>query len=65
MREIFTGLRPHVQPEQLQGKTVVVVVNLAPRQMAKFGISHGMVLAVGEPPQPLFVQGARPGDRVS
>ena len=65
VREIFTGLRPHVQPEQLQGKTVVVVVNLAPRQMAKFGISHGMVLAVGEPPQPLFVQGARPGDRVS
>ncbi len=65
VRDIFTGLRPHVQPEQLQGKCVVVVVNLAPRKMAKFGTSHGMVLAVGEPPRPLFVDGARPGDRVS
>ncbi|MDP2344959.1 MAG: methionine--tRNA ligase [Deltaproteobacteria bacterium] len=65
VREIFTGLRPHVQPAQLAGKTVVVVCNLAPRKMAKFGISHGMVLAVGEPPLPLFVEGAKPGDRVS
>ena len=65
VREIFTGLRPHVQPEALHGKTVVVVVNLAPRKMAKFGSSHGMVLAVGEPPRPLFVDGAKPGDRVS
>lgn len=65
VREIFTGLRPHVQPEQLQGKTLVVVANLAPRQMAKFGQSHGMIMAVGEPPQPLFVDGARPGDRVT
>lgn len=64
-RTIFTGLRPHVQPEQLVGRTVVVVVNLAPRKMAKFGISHGMILAVGEVPTPLFVDGATPGDRVS
>ena len=63
-RTIFTGLRPHVQPEQLQGRTVVVVRNLAPRKMAKFGESHGMVLAVGEPPSPLFVDAAKPGDRV-
>jgi methionyl-tRNA synthetase len=63
-RTIFTGLRPHVQPEQLQGRTVVVVKNLAPRKMAKFGESHGMVLAVGEPPVPLFVDAAKPGDRV-
>jgi methionyl-tRNA synthetase len=65
VREIFTGLRPHVQPEQLQGRTVVVCANLAPRKMAKFGTSHGMILAAGEPPCPLFVDGARPGDRVS
>jgi len=64
-RTIFTGLRPHVQPEQLVGRTVVVVVNLAPRKMAKFGISHGMILAVGDVPTPLFVDGATPGDRVS
>jgi methionyl-tRNA synthetase len=65
VREIFTGLRPHVQPEQLQGRTVVVVANLAPRKMAKFGTSHGMILAAGEPPCPLFVDAAKPGDRVS
>ncbi len=65
VREIFTGLRPHVQPEQLQGRTVVVVANLAPRQMAKFGLSHGMIMAVGEPPCPLYVDAAKPGERVS
>ena len=64
IREIFTGLRPHVQPEQLQGRTVVVVANLAPRKMAKFGMSHGMILAAGDIPQPLFVDGATPGDRI-
>ena len=63
-REIFTGLRPHVQPEQLQDRTLVVVVNLAPRKMAKFGMSHGMILAVGDIPVPLFVDAATPGDRV-
>jgi methionyl-tRNA synthetase len=65
IREIFTGLRPHLQPEQLHGRTVVVVANLAPRKMAKFGTSHGMILAAGEPPSPLFVDAAKPGDRVS
>ncbi|MBM4281982.1 MAG: methionine--tRNA ligase [Deltaproteobacteria bacterium] len=65
VREIFTGLRPHVQPEQLQGRIVVVCANLAPRKMAKFGTSHGMILAAGEPPCPLFVDAAKPGDRVS
>jgi methionyl-tRNA synthetase len=64
-RTIFTGLRPHVDPAQLVGRTVVVVTNLAPRKMAKFGESHGMILAVGEPPSPLFVDTATPGDRVS
>jgi methionyl-tRNA synthetase len=63
-REIFTGLRPHVQPEQLAERTVVVVANLAPRKMASFGVSHGMILAVGDVPHPLFVDGVRPGDRV-
>ncbi len=65
-RTIFSGLRPHVQPEQLTGRKVVVVVNLAPRKMAKFGESHGMILAVGEVPVPLFVDDAvAPGSRVS
>lgn len=62
-RDIFAGLRPHVAPETLVGRIVVVVANLAPRKM-KFGISSGMMLAAGETPVPLFVDGARPGDRI-
>ena len=62
-REIFAGLRPHVAPEALLGRMVVVVANLAPRKM-KFGVSSGMMLAAGEVPVPLFVDGAAPGDRI-
>jgi methionyl-tRNA synthetase len=62
-RDIFAGLRPHIAPEALVGRMVVVVANLAPRKM-KFGVSSGMMLAAGETPVPLFVDGAAPGDRV-
>ena len=63
-RQIFSGLRPHVEPEQMLGRHVVVVVNLAPRQMAKFGESHGMILAAGEVPVPLFMDDVAPGSAV-
>lgn len=43
-RTIFAGIRAFYTPEQLIGKKVVVVANLAPRKM-RFGISEGMVLA--------------------
>jgi methionyl-tRNA synthetase len=63
-RTVFTGLRPHVEPPELTNKTVVVVYNLAPRKM-RFGTSEGMILACGEEkPQPLFLTGVNPGDRV-
>jgi methionyl-tRNA synthetase len=62
-KDIFAGLRPHVAPEALVGRVVVVVANLAPRKM-KVGTSHGMMLAAGEVPVPLFVDGATPGDRI-
>lgn len=63
-RHVFSGLRPHVEPAQLVGKTVVVVANLAPRKM-RFGVSEGMILACGEnKPIPLIIEGASPGDRV-
>jgi len=42
-RNIFSGIAAHYTPDQLQGKYVVVVANLAPRKM-KFGVSEGMVL---------------------
>ena len=43
-RQICAGLRQHYQPEQLIGKQIVVVANLAPRQM-RGEISQGMLLA--------------------
>ena len=43
-RQICAGLRQHVQPEQLVGKQIVVVANLAPRQM-RGQVSQGMLLA--------------------
>lgn len=63
-RHVFTGLKPHVQPSELEGKMVVLVANLAPRKM-KFGMSEGMILAGGDkPPVPLFCEGCSPGDRI-
>ncbi|MBI1947277.1 MAG: methionine--tRNA ligase [Deltaproteobacteria bacterium] len=62
-RDIFAGLRPHVTPDALVGRTVVVVANLAPRKM-KFGTSYGMMLAAGDVPVPLSAEGATPGDRI-
>src|SRR5947207_14621180 len=43
-RQICAGLRVHYQPEQLVGKQIVVVANLAPRQM-RGEISQGMLIA--------------------
>ncbi len=43
-RQICAGVRAHYTPEQLIGKQIIVVANLAPREM--FGEqSHGMLLA--------------------
>lgn len=63
-RQVFSGLRPYVQPEQLLGKMVMLVANLAPRKM-KFGISEGMVCAAGEKePHVVWAEGAQPGDKI-
>lgn len=43
-RNVFSGIRKFYEPEQLQGKKVICVTNLAPRKM-KFGISEGMVIS--------------------
>ncbi len=43
-RQICAGLRQHYAPEQLIGKQIVVVANLAPRQM-RGEVSNGMLLA--------------------
>jgi len=70
-RNVFSGIKGAYKPEDLEGKFIVMVANLAPRKM-KFGISEGMVLAAShadEKAQPgLFVlephAGATPGMRV-
>jgi methionyl-tRNA synthetase len=47
-RQICAGLRQHYQPEQLVGKQIIIVANLAPRQM-RGEISNGMLLAATDP----------------
>ena len=43
-RQVFAGLKAYYKPEELVGKLVVMIANLAPRKM-RFGLSEGMVLA--------------------
>lgn len=67
-RQIFAGIKQYYPPEDLVGKWVAVVANLAPRKM-RFGISEGMLLATSGPdgsrlwliePNP----GTQPGTRI-
>ena len=48
-RTIFSGIRgAYPNPQELVGKEVVFVANLAPRKMS-VGVSEGMILFAGEP----------------
>jgi methionyl-tRNA synthetase len=66
-RQVFAGIKAAYKPEQLIGRLVVMVANLQPRQM-KFGVSEGMVTAVGPGEANVFLlaldEGAQPGMRV-
>ena len=42
-RNVFSGIAASYQPEDLVGRYVVMIANLAPRKM-RFGVSEGMVL---------------------
>jgi len=46
-RTVFSGIRADYQPDQLVGRHVIVVANLAPRKM-RFGVSQGMVLCASD-----------------
>ena len=50
-RQILAGIRQHVpDPQQLVGKQIVVVANLAPREFPSVGLtSQGMLLAATDP----------------
>ena len=66
-KTVFAGIKSAYALDGLQGKYVVVVNNLKPRQM-KFGLSEGMILAAGPGGEDVFMispdQGAEPGMRV-
>ena len=66
-KTVFAGIKAAYEPEQLIGRLVVCVANLAPRQM-KFGLSEGMVTAAGPGGEEVFLlaidSGAKPGMRV-
>ena len=66
-RQVFAGIKAHYEPEQLKGRLVVMVANLAPRKM-RFGESQGMVLAASNEGSGVFLldldSGAQPGMRV-
>ena len=63
-RQVLAGIRSAYRPEDLTGRLVVVVANLAPRKM-RFGVSEGMVLAAGPGGEDIFLlspdSGAQPG----
>jgi methionyl-tRNA synthetase len=68
LRTIVSGLALSYQPEQLVGRKVIVVSNLAPRDFGKGLVSHGMVLATGPSDKLVLatVEGdARPGSRLT
>jgi len=66
-RTVFAGIKSAYQPQDLVGRLVVCVANLAPRKM-KFGTSEGMILASGPGEKEIFVlspdTGAKAGQRV-
>ena len=65
-KTVFAGIKSAYTLDDLQGKYVVVVNNLKPRQM-KFGLSEGMVLASSNDNGIYIIspdEGAEPGQRV-
>ena len=68
-RQIVAGLKGHYEADDLVGKTIVVVTNLAPRNM-RGEPSQGMLLAAVTPDQARVVlltaeQPIDPGTKVS
>ena len=65
-RDVFSGIKAYYQPEELVGKMVVYVANLAPRKM-RFGTSTGMILSASGDGQLHLLQpgdGVKPGMKI-
>ena len=68
-RIIFSGIAAsYPNPAELNGRMVIAVANFAPRKMAKFGVSEGMILSAATAEGKLKLLdvdvGAQPGDKV-
>lgn len=68
-RIIFSGIAAsYPNPAELNGRMVIAVANFAPRKMAKFGVSEGMILSAATAEGKLKLldvdTGAQPGDKV-
>ena len=68
-RIIFSGIAAsYPNPSELNGRMVIAVANFAPRKMAKFGVSEGMILSAATHEGKLKLldvdEGAQPGDKV-
>lgn len=69
IRQVFSGIRAFYKPEDIVGKLVIMIANLAPRKM-RFGVSEGMVLCASNPKDKKSVYliepdaGAEPGMRL-
>lgn len=68
-RTIFSGIAAsYPNPSELNNTMVIAIVNFAPRKMAKFGVSEGMILSAADKEGKLKLltvhAGAQPGDKV-
>lgn len=68
-RIIFSGIAAsYLNPAELNGRMVIAIANFAPRKMAKFGVSEGMILSAATADGKLKLldvdAGAQPGDKV-
>ena len=68
-RTIFSGIAAsYPNPSELNGTMVIAIVNFAPRKMAKFGVSEGMILSAADKDHNLKLltvhESAKPGDKV-
>jgi methionyl-tRNA synthetase len=66
-KSVLAAIAQAYTPDELSGKTVIYFANLKSRQM-RFGLSEGMILAVGTGGKDIFMltadEGAKPGQRV-
>jgi methionyl-tRNA synthetase len=68
-RQILAGIKEHYAAEQLVGRQIIVVANLAPREVIKGETSYGMLLAAHDATGKVVVMGpteaVTPGSKVS